>query len=313
MKDWNKTAKNIQIQIDALRAEISKKRNLLDQLQRTLNETTGEKERKKILSEIAFQENQISAIESQIVGLERDLQDAIDNAKSQADWDAKVQEGGGVIETKIVPSYVDVPDPSSGYDAVKAAMRANIERQIAAIQGSGPGVLGGLKPQNANRAKQNGKLLLSLVNKLNNWDSYFDNMWKTEIAPQIKSKQPAPSYPGVPQGAMPSLAGAGMAPEEIQRQALMLPQSDRYRPQTEGMAQRPITWEERQRLMGIKPAQASTSATKKPPMSSLPQQPSSYSGSKPVDENEIPMVQTSAGWVRDRRFYKPDGTLFGTM
>lgn len=46
----------------------------------------------------------------------------------------------------------------------------------------------------------------------------------------------------------------------------------------------------------------------RPPISSQP-----TSSTNPVDENGIPMVMTSIGWIKNPRFYKPDGTLFGTM
>lgn len=32
-----------------------------------------------------------------------------------------------------------------------------------------------------------------------------------------------------------------------------------------------------------------------------------------VDENGIPMTLSSAGWMKDMRFYRPDGTLIGMM
>jgi hypothetical protein len=56
-------------------------------------------------------------------------------------------------------------------------------------------------------------------------------------------------------------------------------------------------------------------STPKPPI--MPKPPTQMSGGfgagKQFDKNGIPMVQSSMGWEKDNRFYKPDGSLFGTM
>jgi len=235
-------------------------------------------------SQAAIQKVKNSAPSSaQINSVQNDLEDAKKElAAMEADYEA---EGEKENQPRALPPMippVNVPDASSGssYEDVKAAMRQNLMAELSRLnnqifkshRGYGAGKYGQGKTYSVNPAQQ--KRLKELSQRLQNFDSYFDNIWKTEIQPQIKKppvsslppgfnpNQPIPSYGGVPSGAAPQ------------------------------------------------------TNMPKPPVSSLPQ-PGSSAGTKPstnqMDENGIPMVQKPTGFEKDRRFYKPDGSLFGTM
>lgn len=233
--------------------------------------------------------NQIGLVQNQLADAERDL------AQMRGEYEQEKEEGQRPTTRTVIPS-IDVPDASAGgsYEEVKAAMRQNLMAELSRLNnqiftsqaGLGAGKYGQKPTYSINQQQR--RRLRELSQKLQNFDSYFDNVWRTEIAPQIKSKIPTPSYPGIPEGAAPMIVG--MASPATQEQAL-LPQiqNSRFRPQLGGMAQ------------------------KKPPIASIPQQTTRQTSMNQVDENGIPMIKTGAGWVKDRRFYKPDGTLFGMM
>lgn len=280
MQDWNATARNIQAKIDALEAEIAR-------LRIQANYEQDEAKRKSI-------EILIASKETQIVQLEQQKQDAIDKARAAEEERRKMAEPSPGVT--IIP-YVDVPDPSAGatYEQVASAVRNNLMADLSRIQAK----------QQKGRIRKGGQWVvpytpenqrrISEINKrLQNFDSWFRNVWNTEYKPVIGSRQPTIPMP---------ITSEQMAPQAIQNQSLQqlekAGEAIKFAPQTGTAPIKPL---------GQIPNFNKPISTK-PPISG---QNAGMAGN-PLDENGIPMVQTSAGWVKDRRFYKPDGTLLGTM
>lgn len=281
MQDWNATARNIQSRIDAIRAEIEK-------LQIRLNAETDNQARNALQIQIANKN-------AQIVRLEREKQDALDKAAEQ---EKALDEARSPRVQPGVVGYVPVPDPASGasYEEVAAAVKNNLLAELSELnrqlqQSWSPGRTStGTVAVNSRQQQK----LAELNSRISNFDSWFRNVWNTEYKPVIGSRQPPIPVP---------ITFGQMAPQAIQNQSLQ-----QFAKAAEAIKSAPQTGAAPIKPLGQTPDFNKPVSTK-PPISSQ----SSGTGGNPVDENGIPMVQTSAGWVKDRRFYKPDGTLFGTM